>query len=126
MKGNTYEAEGTLHKIFPTEQKTEKFSCREFVLEVPDGNFPQYIKFQATQMYVDILDRFKEGEHVKVSFDLRGREWQGKFFTTLNCWRIEPGFGHEPTVAAEEPFIKADGVVGERIPEFPEGKDLPF
>ena len=120
MNGNTYEAEGKLHKIFPTEQKTDKFVCRDFVLEVADGNFLQYIKFQATQMYVDILDRFKEGERVKVSFDLRGREWQGKFFTTLNCWRIEAVFGDE--LSPPEPFMTVSKPGIDHARE----QDLPF
>lgn len=84
-----YEAEGKLVKIFPTENKTATFSAREFVIEVPDGNYPQFVKFQAVQDRCNILDNFREGEKIKVSFDLRGREWQGKYFTSLNAWRIE-------------------------------------
>ena len=78
-----YEAVGKLHRVFPTEQKTSTFSAREFVVEIPDGNYPQYIKFQAVQDRCNILDNFKEGEQVKVHFDLRGLECQGKFFCTL-------------------------------------------
>jgi hypothetical protein len=36
-----------------------------------------------------MLDNYKEGERIKVSFDLRGREWNGKYLTNLNAWRIE-------------------------------------
>lgn len=84
-----FEIEGKLHKIFPMEQKTSSFAVREFVVEVPEGNYPQYVKFQVVQDRTGILDNFREGEKVKVSFDLRGREWQGKYFTTLNCWKID-------------------------------------
>ena len=84
-----YEVEGKLHKIYPTENKSASFAVREFVVEVPDGQYPQYIKFQAVQERTNILDNFHEGDRVKVSFDLRGRAWQDKFFTTLNCWRID-------------------------------------
>ncbi|MCB0680875.1 MAG: DUF3127 domain-containing protein, partial [Saprospiraceae bacterium] len=45
----SYEIEGKLHKKFDTENKTETFQAREFVLEIMDGNYPQYIKFQLTQ-----------------------------------------------------------------------------
>ncbi|HNE29091.1 MAG TPA: DUF3127 domain-containing protein [Saprospiraceae bacterium] len=84
-----FEVEGKLYRIFPTEQKTASFQAREFVLEVPDGNYPQYVKFQVVQDKCSLLDQYKEGERLKVSFDLRGREWQGKFFTSLNAWRID-------------------------------------
>ena len=84
-----FEIEGKLHKLFPTEQKSGSFQAREFVLEVPDGNYPQMVKFQAVQERCAQLDGFREGERLKVSFDLRGREWQGKYFTNLNAWRVE-------------------------------------
>lgn len=84
-----FEVEGKLHRIFQTENKSASFQAREFVLEVPDGNYPQLVKFQAVQERCAQLDNFREGDQVKVQFDLRGREWQGKYFTNLNAWRIE-------------------------------------
>lgn len=84
-----FEVEGKLHRIFPTEQKSASFSAREFVLEVPDGNYPQLIKFQSVQDRCSQLDNYQEGDMVKVSFDLRGREWNGKYLTNLNAWKID-------------------------------------
>lgn len=86
-----FEVEGKLHRIFPTESKSASFQAREFVLEVPDGNYPQLIKFQAVQDRCAMLDEYREGDAVKVSFDLRGREWNGKYLTNLNAWRIQRG-----------------------------------
>lgn len=76
-------------KKYDTESKTQSFQAREFVIEVQDGNYPQYVKFQLTQDRCALLDNYEEGEPVKVHFDLRGREWQGKYFTNLNAWRLE-------------------------------------
>lgn len=85
----SFEITGKLYKKFATEAKSEKFQTREFVIEIADGNYPQLVKFQLVQERCQILDTYNEGEEIKVHFDLRGREWQGKFFTTLNSWRIE-------------------------------------
>jgi len=85
----TFEIEGKLLRKFDAESKSASFQAREFVIEVPDGNYPQYIKFQLTQDRCAAIDPHKEGESIKVHFDLRGREWQGKYFTNLNAWRIE-------------------------------------
>ena len=85
------EVAGKIHRIFPTEQKTASFQAREFVLEIVDGNYTQLIKFQAVQDRCGMLDSYNEGDEVKVSFDLRGREWNGKYLTNLNAWRIEAG-----------------------------------
>lgn len=84
-----FEVNGKLHRAFDTEQKTDKFRAREFVLEVEDGQYPQLVKFQLTQDKCDLLDDYKEGDEVTVHFDLRGREWNGKYFTNLNAWRLE-------------------------------------
>ncbi len=89
----SFEITGKLYKKFATESKSEKFQTREFVIEVADGNYPQLVKFQLVQDRCQILDNYNEGEEIKVHFDLRGREWQGKFFTTLNSWRIEHSTG---------------------------------
>ena len=76
-------------KKFDTESKTEKFQAREFVIEVPDGNYPQMVKFQLVQDKCSLIDNYNEGDTLRVHFDLRGREWNGKYFTNLHAWRIE-------------------------------------
>lgn len=90
-----FEVEGKLYRKFDTEQKSSSFQAREFVLEVPDGNYPQLIKFQLVQDRCNLLDAFSEGDFVKVSFDLRGREWNGKYLTNLNAWRLDRGTGEQ-------------------------------
>jgi hypothetical protein len=126
-----FEVEGKLHKIFPTESKSASFQAREFVLEVPDGNYPQMIKFQAVQDRCTMLDGYQEGDRVKVSFDLRGREWNGKYLTNLNAWRMEKAGeagGGAKTQAdqrfPEDPFPNYN----EAPPAAPGGNldDLPF
>jgi single-strand DNA-binding protein len=102
-----FEVEGKLHRIFPTEQKSASFSAREFVLEVPDGNYPQLIKFQSVQDRCGQLDNFQEGDMVKVAFDLRGREWNGKYLTNLNAWKVDRAAGgsaNNATPAASADF----------------------
>ena len=87
------EVVGKLYKKFATESKSPTFSTREFVLEIAEGNYPQLAKFQMTQDRCQILDNYNEGEEIKVHFDIRGREWQGKYLTNLNCWRLEKANG---------------------------------
>lgn len=84
----SFEIEGVLHKKYEIESKTASFQAREFVITT-DGTYPQFVKFQLTQDKCSILDSYNEGEKVKVFFDLRGREWQDKYFTNLNAWKME-------------------------------------
>lgn len=85
----SFEVEGRLHKKFDTENKTDTFQAREFVVEINSGNYPQFVKFQLVQDRCALVDNFEEGEQLKVHFDLRGREWNEKYFTNLNAWRLE-------------------------------------
>ena len=119
-----FEVEGRLHRLFATEQKSSSFQAREFVLEIPDGNYPQLIKFQAVQDRCAMLDRFGEGDQIKVSFDLRGREWNGKYLTNLNAWRIEAGGGASDQAA---PAARVTSSAPENFPAdpFPNYTDNP-
>jgi hypothetical protein len=75
----------------------ERFKKREFVLELAEeinGNvYTNFAKMQLVQQKCDILDRFNEGDNVKVSFNIKGNRWErdGKvnFITNLDAWRIE-------------------------------------
>lgn len=94
----SYELTGKLIHKGETEQVSERFKKREFVLEKEEKNgtmvFQDFVKFQAVQDKCDILDPFQEGQELKVSFNLRGRKWekngQVSYFTNLDAWRIEP------------------------------------
>ncbi len=100
----SFEVEGRLHKKFDTENKTDSFQAREFVIEIDGGGYPQFIKFQLVQDRCSLIDAYEEGVQIKVHFDLRGREWNEKYFTNLNAWRIEKGGAEQtaPPAAADE------------------------
>jgi hypothetical protein len=95
------EVTGKLHVKYETQQVSEKFKKREFVLELAEeinGNiYTNYAKMQLVQNKCDILDRFKEGDLVKVSFNIKGNKWErdGKvnYITNLDAWRIESATG---------------------------------
>ena len=99
----SFEVAGKLYKIFPEEAKSDRFKVREFVIEIMDGTYPQMVKFQLAQERCQLIDKYSEGDEVTVHFDLRGREWQGKFFTTLNCWRLEGAQSEGGAKAANAP-----------------------
>ncbi len=110
----SFEVEGKLIKKFDTENKTDSFQAREFVIEISSGKYPQFIKFQLVQDRCPLVDDYNEGDMLKVFFDLRGREWQGKYFTNLNAWKIENG------AVAEAPQQPAT------VDNFPTAEDTPM
>jgi len=89
------EAVGKLHTIFETKQVSERFTKREFVIELADNpKYPQVVLFQLTGDRCSQLDDMKVGDQVRIEFSLRGREWRSpkgevKYFTSLDVWKIE-------------------------------------
>lgn len=128
----SFETTGILHKVFEEQSKSETFKTREFVIKL-DGNYPQFIKFQLTQDRCDLIGNYKEGDNIKVSFDLRGREWNEKYFTNLNAWKIEnaeqANQGSGPVGAKTEgfaPLAEPVGATGQESPSAEDFDDLPF
>jgi hypothetical protein len=88
------EVTGKLRAIFDTKQVSERFTKREFVLELADGKYPQSVLFQLTGDRCAALDQFRVGDEVRLEFNLRGREWKSpqgdvKYFNSLDVWRLE-------------------------------------
>ncbi len=111
----SFEIEGALHKKFDTENKTDTFQAREFVIKT-DGQYPQFVKFQLTQDRCQVIDSYNEGDMIKVHFDLRGREWNEKYFTNLNAWRVEKHATAEATAVNSAPAENAS---------FPDPSNMP-
>ncbi|WCL80258.1 DUF3127 domain-containing protein [Saprospira sp. CCB-QB6] len=80
--------EGKIIKIEDTQQVTDRFKKRAFVVET-DENYSQLIQAELTQEKCSLIDDYKVGDEVRVHFNIRGREWNGRYFTNLNAWRLE-------------------------------------
>lgn len=96
---------GVVKVIRQTQQVSEKFSKREFVVtDNSDTQYPQDIMFELTQDKTSLLDSVMEGQEVEVSFNLRGREWKSpqgdiKYFNTLQAFKLETiGGAPVPTI----------------------------
>lgn len=85
---------GKILLIKPTQNISEKFRKREFVLQiVEDERHPQPVLFELHQERCKLLDKFKEGDYLAVFFNLKGRTWDSpsgekKYFNTLNVWKL--------------------------------------
>lgn len=90
---NNFKITGTIHAILDEQRFSEKFSKRDFVLEIEDGAYKQYAKFQLVNDRIDLLTNYTIGDRVTVSFNLRGRPYdkhgETVYFTNLESWRIE-------------------------------------
>ncbi len=83
---------GFIHKILPEQKISDTFTKRELILETEE-KYPQKVKIEFINSGINNLIDKKEGQQVKICFNIRGREWTkdgtSKYFVSLNGWRIE-------------------------------------
>ena len=84
----SYTITGRLTHIGATEEVgASSFQKRQIVVETT-GQYPQQIALELVKDKCSLADTFKVGDTVEVGFDLRGREYNGKYYTNLNAWKI--------------------------------------
>lgn len=81
-------SKGVIHDIKDTQVITDKFSKRELILEIPDDKYPQFCSFEFSQKSCATLDNFSIGQEVEITFSLKGREYKGKYYNSLNSFDI--------------------------------------
>jgi hypothetical protein len=120
---------GKVHEVSDVINVTESFRKRELVIEFAENpQYPEYVKFEAIQDRVSLMDNLKVGTDVEVFFNLKGRQWTDKmgkkqYFNTLQLWKVN-------VLSASE------AAAGQATPEFAapidisaapgEDDDLPF
>jgi len=113
-----FELSGTVKEIFPEQTFASGFNKREFVVTTED-KFPQDVKFECLKEKVEMVAKLKKNDKVKVSFDINGREWNGKYFVNLAAWKVE-GAGAAGASDEEPPQWEPDSS------EVTDDDDVPF
>ena len=135
------ELEGTLAQKLPVQSGNSArgpWAKQEFILEYPDGNFTAKACFTAWgQDKVQDLGKYQVGDKVKVSFNLKSREYNGRWYNDLQIWTIAPAGAQPAPVQQPAPQAKpapqaaawqqAPAPTLEDMPADSEGaEDLPF
>ncbi|MCO6563892.1 MAG: DUF3127 domain-containing protein [Apibacter sp.] len=110
------------------------FRKREVVITTEE-QYPQHILIELLGDRVDIINSFNVGEDVRVSINIRGREWvnpQGetKYFNSITGWRIEKLMPVSSGMVQENPMTSPSAYVSPS-PSAPtmqeeDDDDLPF
>ena len=88
------EVVGKIRVITPTKEVGSGGFRKREVVVTTDEQYPQHISISFIQDKCDLLDKYQLGQEVKVSINLRGREWvnpegETKYFNDITGWRIE-------------------------------------
>jgi hypothetical protein len=104
------------------------FRKREVVVTTEE-QYPQHIMVEFVQDKTDLLNNYSVGQNVKISINLRGREWENpqgeiKYFNSIQGWRIEAADTNAATNLPPMPPADAFEPVNDLNEE--ENDDLPF
>ncbi|MBC7744221.1 MAG: DUF3127 domain-containing protein [Flavobacterium sp.] len=119
---------GKVHEISSVIEVNEKFKKRELIVEFAENpQYPEYVKFEAQQDKVSMLDSCKIGDQVEVFFNLRGRPWTNKegitsYFNNMVVWKINVlGSDTSGSAASSPEYAKPVDITASA-----EDDDLPF
>jgi len=115
--------EGKIKVIDFTKTFDSGFTKREFVVTT-DEKFPQDIKFELIKDKCDLIDEYSEGNWIKVNFNMKGNEYNDKYYVNLQAWKLEAVEGRDTQAQA---VAESDVARAEVVTEDDDGSgDLPF
>ena len=124
-----YELTGSVTRIYDVwESETSDFCKREFVVTIDESSkYPQPIKLACIKDKVALLDPVNEGDVVTVAFNLRGREYNERYYVDLEAWKLSVDLEAsvvQPPADAPDP---GDGTRANPVPAATaDDDDLPF
>lgn len=109
-----YALTGTVKAIMEKQTFASGFEKQEFVVTT-DDQYPQYVKFEVVKDRIRNLEPITEGQRVTVKFNVRGNEYNGKYYVNLQAWYIAANTSDAPQAESTPPAKESD-------PE----EDIPF
>ena len=109
------EVAGRIKLIMDTQTFDSGFQKREFVVTTKE-QYPQDIKLECIKDRVELLDTVSPGEEVKVSFNLRGNEYNGRYYVNLQAWKIDKEGADDLTVNDINQEFQATGDAEDDLP----------
>ncbi|MCC8134958.1 MAG: DUF3127 domain-containing protein [Tannerellaceae bacterium] len=123
------EITGKIIAVLPAQGGTSKtgneWKKQEYVLETHE-QYPKKVCFQIFGSDRIEQAAIQPGEELTVHFDIDSREYNGRWFTNINCWKVERPIG---VAGMEADMIPQGAVFASPAPDFPPASptdDLPF
>ena len=132
------EITGKIIAVLPEQGGTSKsgneWKKQEYVLEMNDqSQYPKKVCFQIFGADRIAQAAIQPGETLTVSIDIDSREYQGRWFTNINAWKVERPMAAAPQSApgamTPENVVPASAPAASAVPDFGPANpidDLPF
>lgn len=120
------EFEGTVYKIMPVTKGTSargEWQRQDIVFEYNDGG--QFSRKICVTFFnrPDDVARLREGAAYNVSVNIESREYNGRWYTDIRAWRLQPKQEAAPAPVPDLPPLGEEPAFGAAAAET---DDLPF
>lgn len=89
---------GTIVSTGTTENVSDKFSKRQLLLKIDETSvYPQVIPVEFVQAKTTLPDVYRDGQQVTIHINLRGSEYNGRHYCSIQGWKIEAVGGQAAT-----------------------------
>lgn len=100
------EIKGKVKSVLPVEsgegKNGKEWKRQDFIIEFMDGEYSKILALTArTDNALNIASKLKDGQDVKVQFNIESREYNGKYYTNATAWKIE---AEAPVATTDLPF----------------------
>lgn len=97
---------GKLIKALPLEKGVSKagkeWQKQSFVIDSGDQFNPEICFSMFGEDKIKSLKGFKAGQEVEVFFNLQSKEYNGKYYTSAECWKIVAASSEQPASIEDE------------------------
>ena len=78
------------------EGKNGPWKKQDFIIEMP-GTYPKKVAIAVWNERTDDLNALPEGTEIRARVDIESREFNGKWYTDVKCWKLEKLEAVSPT-----------------------------
>ena len=119
-----YQITGRIKVIMDLQTFDSGFTKREFVVTTQE-QYPQDVKMELIRDRTNLIEQFNVGDMITTSFNVRGNEYQGRYYVNLQAWRIAAATAAQPEGAPPAP-VPMDTLMPDATKEASAEDDLPF
>lgn len=84
------EIKGTVETILEILEFASGFKKRTIVVNT-GGKYPQTVPIDFAKEKIDLLDNLAKGQEVTIGVNIRGNEYNGKYYVSLAGWKVDAG-----------------------------------
>lgn len=84
------EIKGTVETILEIQEFASGFRKRIIVVNT-GGKYPQTVPIDFAKEKIDLLDNLAKGQEVTIGVNIRGNEYNGKYYVSLAGWKVDAG-----------------------------------